>query len=132
MKRRKTVAEILTGLPITQDLHQRFMALVSPEPNSGCWLWSGKVYGSIGPAYGRLQIGGEAVAAHRLSFKIHNGVDPGESLVCHACDQSLCVNPAHLWLGTSADNIADKVSKGRQWRGGRKALAARKAPRGQR
>jgi len=48
---------------------------------------------------------------------LHSGADPEGKLVCHSCDVGLCVNPAHLFIGTTADNIADKVAKNRQGRG---------------
>lgn len=100
-----------------RELADRFDENVMPEPNSGCWLWVGHLtaagYGKIG--------GGKAVAkavfAHRYSFERVNGPIPAGMHVCHRCDVRMCVNPDHLWLGTCADNHADRDRKGRQARG---------------
>ena len=84
-----------------------------PEPNTGCWLWLASTcrdgYGAFWD--GRLKL------AHRFSYELYVGPIPDEALVLHRCDVPHCVNPAHLFLGTHADNSADKMAKGRQARG---------------
>jgi hypothetical protein len=96
-------------------LAARIMSRSIPEPNSGCWLWLGNVQES---GHGRLKVGGRTTPAHRASWTAFNG-HPGKLFVCHRCDVPSCVNPGHLFLGTCADNHADRDAKGRQARGER-------------
>lgn len=80
---------------------------------SGCWLWSGAQQGTTG--YGKVRAGGKLRRAHREAFAAHNGLGSTENIVVrHTCDTPLCVNPAHLLSGTQADNVRDKVERGRQ------------------
>jgi len=66
---------------------------------------------------------GSYATAHRISWRLHNGDIPAGMCVLHKCDNPRCVRPEHLFLGTQADNIADKVRKGRQARGERHGMA---------
>jgi hypothetical protein len=91
-----------------------FWARISPEPNTGCWLWTGYInplgYGFIGVDY-RVKL------AHRYGYEQLVGPIPKGIYVCHRCDNPTCCNPAHMFLGTQQDNMDDKVSKNRQRNG---------------
>lgn len=78
---------------------------------TGCWLWQGYVtpkgYGTYAFAKGKVG------RAHRIAYELSKGAIPDGLYVCHACDVPACCNPAHLWLGTGDDNVADRAAKGR-------------------
>ncbi len=106
--------------PRTPD-YERFLSKVIPEPNSGCWLWAGHVT----RRYGKFSAGNANVSAHRWSYFFHFPGQDQSLHVCHKCDNPICVNPQHLFLGTMTDNIRDCFSKGRGWRGGSNTYARR-------
>ena len=79
-----------------------------------CWLWLGwiNIWG-----YGILWRKGKRVWLHRLAWERTKGPIPVGMKVLHHCDNPACVNPSHLFLGTDADNMHDKIKKNRQARG---------------
>jgi hypothetical protein len=79
-----------------------------------CWPWTA---GRNHQGYGRMRVFYRAIAAHRLAFMVSTGSDPGDLAVLHTCDNPPCCNPAHLFLGTLADNNRDRAAKGRSCRG---------------
>lgn len=94
-----------------KPVEERFMKYVSPEPMSGCWLWTG----SVSPkGYGKLRFNGRTQTAHRASIQLFNGVvlRSGDH-VLHSCDLPGCVSPHHLRVGTNAENTRDKMRRGR-------------------
>ena len=95
----------------------RFWFYVDRSGGPGsCWTWGGHRRKN----YGYFRMLGKAWRAHRISWAIHQGtMPPAHLFVCHHCDNPPCVNPDHLFLGTTDDNMADMVRKGRQARGER-------------
>lgn len=81
----------------------------------GCWIWRGAPSGKMG--YGHISVGPRsdkmAIGAHRFSWLLHRGAIPSGLSVLHKCDVPLCVNPAHLFVGTQGDNVRDMARKGR-------------------
>ena len=75
-----------------------------------CWPWT---LSTKSGGYGRIMDGKRALLAHRVAFEVANGPIPDGLFVCHLCDNRICCNPAHLWLGTAADNNHDRDIKGR-------------------
>lgn len=91
-------------------LEERFWREVWPEPNSGCWLWSG----AIRDGYGRFRVGRKKITVHRYAYETLRGPIPVGLIVRHKCDNPACVNPDHLEPGTHVDNVADMDKRGRR------------------
>ena len=95
----------------TKPIEERLWSRVEKR-DGGCWLWQGaKTRPKSG--YGTIRGGGRAHLTHRLSWELANGPIPDGLRVLHKCDVPLCVNPAHLFLGTQRDNMEDMAIKGR-------------------
>jgi hypothetical protein len=76
-----------------------------------CWEWQG---GTNNIGYGMIRDDKKMRTAHRVSYEEHNDIKiPAGMCVCHQCDNPLCINPAHLFLGTRKQNTHDMIKKGR-------------------
>ena len=107
MKRRK-------DMEFDNSLEYRFWRrLPTLRDPALCWNWIGAKSSS---GYGELRCHHRILRAHRISWEIHFGPIPSRQFVLHKCDNKLCVNPSHLFLGTQADNLRDAVLKKRTWR----------------
>ena len=107
--------ELSTPLPGTDPkLFARFMAKV--HKTETCWIWTG---GATREGYGKTSVGYASIRAHRLAWTFFAGPIPDGMNVLHHCDNPPCVrfHPEHLFLGTTAQNVADRNQKGRDARG---------------
>jgi len=86
-------------------------------PFGECWDWTGA---KNSDGYARAtSSGGNQIRVHRLSYDVFKGPLKAKDVVCHSCDRCICVNPDHLFVGTHADNVRDRVKKNRSAIGAR-------------
>lgn len=97
--------------------------LDNSEKEGDCWIWKKKknIYG-----YGETKIRSKRFMAHRASYLAFKGDIPEGMYVCHTCDNPICVNPDHLWIGSHTDNVRDMMHKGRSNFGGVKTNKLKK------
>lgn len=107
---------------MTNEQVARFFSKVTIPRYLGCWEWGAQLNVS---GYGVVKIGGNPQMAHRVSYKFFHGDIPDGMSVCHKCDNPVCINPKHLFLGTHQDNMDDMYKKGRH--GGAKISLAHKS-----
>ncbi len=97
-----------------RDPLERLMERVVVDPTTVCWNWTGKL---MHHGYGRMELGGKQMYAHRASWAIHQREVPEGKILCHHCDNRRCVNPEHMYVGTAQDNSNDAVERDRLERG---------------
>lgn len=95
---------------LTTETLARFWAKVDKRSDDECWDWMASKNSS---GYGTFWANKKVTAAHRLSYQIAKGEIPSGMNVLHRCDRPCCVNPAHLWAGTQAENVQDMTRKQR-------------------
>lgn len=88
----------------------RFWRSVQKCEGGGCWLWTGY---TINGGYGIISVCGKGIGAHRFSYELNVGPLEKGKMICHKCDNPLCVRPDHLFQGTARDNVIDMHIKGR-------------------
>lgn len=110
----KITSEYLTSQGLSPTFQERFWSKVAIIPyDKGCWIWTASTgsggYGQIG----RWKECDPPVGAHVASWILNRGPVPYGVCVLHKCDNPICVNPDHLFLGSMSDNTADMMRKGR-------------------
>lgn len=89
---------------------QRLWGRVEKRGPDDCWEWQGN---RDSRGYGRFRLEGKSIGVHRAAYILTHGPISADRVVCHRCDNPACCNPAHLFLGTTKDNVQDMIQKGR-------------------
>jgi hypothetical protein len=98
--------------PRFAPLDQRIEFHMTPEPNTGCWLWTGTV---MPAGYGTMKVGGQQRLAHRVAYEAFIGPVPDGLVLDHLCRVRSCVNPWHLQPVTNRENILRGVGVTSRW-----------------
>jgi hypothetical protein len=107
--RKRTFKKIHT----VEENIERFWIKLDRRNDDECWNWKAAIVVWRGHSTGKFYFAGKQWLAHRFSWVLHNGEIPKGLVVCHKCDNGLCCNPNHHFLGTNKDNTQDCISKGR-------------------
>lgn len=94
--------------PQKKSLREKFEERFYVTP--GCWIWT---HGTDSHGYGKITYKSVTAKAHRVSYSLYISDIPAGLHILHKCDNPICVNPDHLFMGTHADNMRDKTKKGR-------------------
>lgn len=98
-------------------LIKRFYKYIKINDLFDCWEWTGAYVEHCGHRSGQFRLDKihnfDRILAHRLMWELINGDIPDGLVICHKCDNGICLNPSHLFLGTYKDNTHDAMIKGR-------------------
>lgn len=92
---------------------ERFWVKAEKQEN-GCWLWTSSKFKHNNGYQPTFWLDGQTRRATRVAYILAKGEIPEGQLVCHSCDEPMCVNPDHLWLGSCKDNLDDMRRKKRE------------------
>jgi len=106
----------------TIPLEARFWSKVNVSTVDDCWEWQASKKDT---GYGQIYVDGGPARAHRISWELTQGEIPEGLLVLHRCDNKICVNPNHLFIGTHSDNLVDSYNKGRNYPRGEQKSGAK-------
>lgn len=113
----RSLPKPISALEIPQERQDLFWSLIDQSAGAtACWPW---VAGAFSTGYGAFRVGRRTCKASRVAYALRHGEVPSEAVICHRCDNPICCNPAHLFLGDTQMNNADMVRKGRQAKGER-------------
>lgn len=95
-----------------QDIAERFWVKVKSLGPDECWPWTSATDGRYGHFW--INEGRRSAYAHRVCYELTRGPIPPGLVIRHSCDNTICVNPAHLGVGTAKDNVQDQIIRGRR------------------